>query len=141
MTARSERRRMPLALLDVEELADEDACLEWLKDRLYPDGIHCPACARVTRHHRVKSRRSYSCQSCGHHVHPTAGTLFHRSSTPLTVWFRAIALLRTDGGLTARALQRELGVTYKTAWRMADRIRPLLAQKGDEQGALPALRG
>lgn len=141
MTDRSERRRMPLALLDVEELADEDACLEWLKDRLYPDGIHCPACARVTRHHRVKSRRSYSCQSCGHHVHPTAGTLFHRSSTPLTVWFRAIALLRTDGGLTARDLQRELGVTYKTAWRMADRIRPLLAQKGDEQGALPALRG
>jgi photosystem II stability/assembly factor-like uncharacterized protein/transposase-like protein len=119
-------------------LSDEDACLEWLKDRLYPEGIHCVACARVTRHHRVASRRSYSCQHCGHHVHPTAGTIFHGSSTPLAVWFRAVVLLReADGRLPVKELERQLGVTYKTAWRMADRIRPLL----EDEGSVPAARG
>jgi hypothetical protein len=88
-------------------LSDEDACLEWLKDRLYPEGIHCVVCARVTRHHRVASRRSYSCQHCGHHVHPTAGTIFHGSSTPLAVWFRAVVLLReSDGRLPVKELER-----------------------------------
>ncbi len=136
-----------LAGLDVD-LDDEDACLEWLKDRLYPDGIHCRTCGRITRHHRIARRRSYSCQHCGRHVHPTAGTIFHGSTTPLTVWFRAVTLLRESGdGLSARDLQRRLGVTYKTAWRMADRIRPLLravddvpAERGYEEH-VPARRG
>lgn len=128
---------LPPPGLDAEALG-EDGCLEWLKDRRWPDGIHCVTCERVTRHHRVANRRSYSCQHCGHHVHPTAGTVFHRSSTPLSTWFRAAALLRdSEGTLAVKQLERELGVTYKTAWRMAARIRPLLAG----EGAVPASTG
>ena len=62
---------------------DDAACLEWLRGYLYPEGIFCKKCERVTKHHRTVSRPSYSCDYCGHHVHPTAGTIFHKSSTSL----------------------------------------------------------
>jgi transposase-like protein len=79
----------------------------------------------------VASRKSYSCQFCGHHVHPTAGTIFHKSSTRLQAWFYAIFLMsQTRCGISAKQLQREVGVTYKTAWRMFHQIRKLLV--GDE---------
>ncbi len=110
-----------------EQFSNDDVCLEWLKDFLYPNGIHCLKCDEVTTHHRVKSRRSFSCQKCGHHVHPTAGTIYHKTTTPLTDWFYAIFLMAsTRCGISAKQLERELGVTYKTAWRMFHQIRKML---------------
>jgi transposase len=107
----------------------DEACLEWLREFLYPDGIYCKICNAVTKHHRVKSRPSYSCDRCGHHEHPTAGTIFHRSRTPLRLWFRAIFLMaQTRCGISAKAIERDLGVTYKTAWRMFREIRSLLCE-------------
>jgi transposase-like protein len=77
----------------------------------------------------VKSRPSYSCDTCGHHLHPTAGTIFHKSSTSLHLWFHAIFLMaQTRCGISAKQLERELGVTYKTAWRMFKQIRSMLGQ-------------
>lgn len=110
-----------------QQFPNDDACLEWLKDFLYPNGIVCPNCQKVTKHHKVASRKSYSCQECGHHVHPTAGTIYHKSSTPLTLWFYAVFLMSsTRCGISAKQLERELGVTYKTAWRMFKQIRSML---------------
>ena len=107
----------------------EDTCLEWLKDFLYPDGIHCVTCDRVTKHHKVAKRRSYSCDSCGHHVHPMAGTIYHKSSTSLRLWFYATYLMSSSRtGISAKHLERELGVTYKTAWRMFKQIRSMLEE-------------
>src|SRR5216684_396024 len=104
-----------------------DACLEWLKDYLYPNGIFCEPCKRITKHHKVASRKSYSCQFCGHHVHPTADTIYHKSSTSLRTWFHAIFLMAsTRCGISAKQIEREIGVTYKTAWRMFNRIRSML---------------
>ncbi|MBI3475343.1 MAG: IS1595 family transposase [Acidobacteria bacterium] len=109
------------------QFPDDATCLEWLRNYLYPDGIHCNTCQRVTKHHRVASRPSYSCDYCGHHVHPTAGTIFHKSPTPLTTWFYAIYLMaQTRCGISAKQIQRETGVTYKTAWRMFKQIRTML---------------
>lgn len=109
------------------QFPNDDACLEYLKDLLYPHGIFCDKCQAVTKHHKVASRRSYSCQGCGHHVHPTAGTIYHKSSTPLTDWFYAVFLMAsTRCGISAKQLERELGVTYKTAWRMFHQIRSML---------------
>jgi transposase len=106
---------------------DDATCLEWLRNFLYPDGIYCETCEAVTKHHRVKSRPSYSCDHCGHHVHPTADTIFHKSPTPLTTWFYAIYLMaQTRCGISAKQIQRETGVTYKTAWRMFRQIRSML---------------
>jgi transposase-like protein len=114
-----------------KQFPDDAACLEWLRNFLYPDGIFCKTCEQVTKHHRVASRPSYSCDYCGHHVHPTAGTIFHKSSTPLTVWFHAIYLMAsTRCGISAKQIQRETGVTYKTAWRMFKQIRSMLTDAG-----------
>jgi transposase-like protein len=110
----------------------DDACFEWLKDYLYPDGIFCQTCEKVTRHHKVASRKSYSCQYCGHHVHPTADTIYHKSSTSLKTWFHAIYLMAsTRCGISAKQIERETGVTYKTAWRMFKQIRTMLAEGGN----------
>src|SRR5437870_8064420 len=109
------------------QFPDDATCLEWLRNYIYPDGIYCIKCEATTLHHRVKSRPSYSCDHCGHHVHPTADTIFHKSPTPLTIWFYAIYLMaQTRCGISAKQIQRETGVTYKTAWRMFNRIRSML---------------
>jgi transposase len=120
-----------------EEMFPDDAsCLEWLRQYLYPNGIYCKLCKKVSMHHRVASRPSYSCDYCGHHVHPTAGTIFHKSPTSLKTWFHAIYLMAsTRCGISAKQIERETGVTYKTAWRMFNKIRTLL----EDDGAL--LRG
>lgn len=105
----------------------DESCLDWLKDYLYPDGIFCEKCQKITKHHRMATRRSYSCDYCGHHVHPTAGTIYHKSTTPLRLWFYAVYLMAsTRSGISAKQLQRELGVTYKTAWRMFKQVRSML---------------
>jgi transposase-like protein len=116
-------------IADFDRLFPDDAtCLEWLKNYLYPDGILCQNCKRITKHHRVVSRPSYSCDACGHHVHPTAGTIYHKSPTPLRSWFHAVFLMSsTRTGISAKQLERELGVTYKTAWRMFSQIRKMMA--------------
>src|SRR5205085_5396270 len=112
-----------------KQFPTDDACLEWLKDYLYPEGIFCDTCRKVTKHHKVASRKSYSCQFCGHHVHPTANTIYHKSSTSLRTWFHAIYLMAsTRCGISAKQLERETGVTYKTAWRMFKQIRKMLEE-------------
>ena len=116
------------------DFPNEQACLTWLKDYLYPDGIYCKICKKVTPHHAMRTRKSYSCETCGHHVHPTAGTIFDHSSTPLTLWFYAIYLMAsTRAGISAKQLERKLGGTYKTAWRMFHQIRSMM---GDDDSSL-----
>lgn len=111
------------------DFPNDDACLEWLKNHLYPNGIFCQKCGQVTKHHKIATRRSYSCDVCGHHVHPTSGTIFEKSTTPLKLWFHAIYLMSsTRCGISAKQIERETGVTYKTAWRMFHQIRSLLQE-------------
>lgn len=109
---------------------DDATCLDWLFRRFYPDGMpFCDKCQKKTKHHRVVSRPSYSCDYCGHHVHPTADTIFHKSPTPLTTWFYAVYLMAsTRCGISAKQIERETGVTYKTAWRMFKQIRSMLEE-------------
>jgi len=111
------------------EFPNDDACLEWIKNHRYPNGITCPKCQKVTKHHRVKSRPCYECDYCGHQVYPTADTIFHKSTTPLRLWFQAIyRMASTRCGISAKQIERETGVTYKTAWRMFKQIRELLGE-------------
>lgn len=109
--------------------SDDATCLDYLVARLYPNGIYCPTCEKVTKHHRENGRPSYECQYCGHHEHPMVGTIFENSATSLKLWFDAIYLMAsTRCGISAKQLERELGVTYKTAWRMFNKIRSMLEQ-------------
>lgn len=110
---------------------DDDTCLEWLRRKLYPNKIFCVSetCRKPTKHHKITDRRQYVCQECGHHFAPTAGTIFHKSSTPLRIWFYTIYLMaQTRGGISAKQIERETGVTYKTAWRMCNEIHKRLGE-------------
>lgn len=113
------------------EFPDDDACLDFMFRARWPEGVSCATCKRVTTHHRIQGRRQYACAACGAHVAPTAGTIFHKSETPLRLWFYAMFLMAsTRCGISAKQLQREIGVTYKTAWRMFHQIRKLMADDG-----------
>jgi len=106
---------------------DNDACLDWLVNHLNPNGIECPVCKKVTKFAKLHKRPVYACDICRHQVSPLANTIFHKSPTPLKVWFEAIfEIANTRTGYSAKALQRKTGVTYKTAWRMFKQIRAML---------------
>ena len=130
--ARSSQSRYTFYEFD-QDFPDDASCLEWLVGYLYPEGIFCPKCERITKHHRVTGRTAYACQFCGRHEYPLVDTIFENSATSLRLWFHAIFLMsQTRCGISAKQLERELGVTYKTAWRMANRIRSLLQDDDGE---------
>src|ERR1700691_4902415 len=116
------------------EFPDTDACLEYIKEERWPGGVTaCKKCGKDQKHHRVSGRTAYACQVCGNHIYPLAGTIFEKSSTSLKTWFYAMYLMgSTRCGISAKQVQRETGVTYKTAWRMFKQIRSLLSE-GDLQ--------
>ena len=122
------------------EFPDDATCLDYLWRKHYSDDgdrAYCPKCEVERKFHRVASRPSYSCDNCGHHIHPTADTIFHKSSTSLQLWFYAIFLMsQTRCGISAKQLERELGVTYKTAWRMFHLIRNELMNQDDDNDPL-----
>jgi transposase-like protein len=102
----------------------EDACLDHLFATRYGTDFECPGCNRPAKFSRVKARRSYQCQWCAHQVYPTAGTPFDRTRTPLRDWFFVMFQFCTSrNGVAAKEVERQLGVTYKTAWRMCHQIR------------------
>ncbi|MEO8293154.1 MAG: IS1595 family transposase [Actinomycetota bacterium] len=108
------------------------ACLDYLRDKFYPAGSECPSCHKATKFHHVKGRSAFACQYCRTQVYPTAGTIFHKSTTNLQLWFYAIFLMSsTRCGISAKQLEREIGVTYKTAHRMFKQVRSML-QDDDE---------
>lgn len=110
-----------------KQFPDDPACLEWIKMQKFPDGIFCKKCQKTTKHHRIKARPAYACDFCGTHVYPMAGTILEHSSTSLRLWFHAMFLMgSTRCGISAKQLEREIGVTYKTAWRMFKQIRLML---------------
>jgi hypothetical protein len=102
---------------------DDDACLAHLFSVRYGPDPMCPKCGEVGKFHRLSKMPAYTC-NCGHHIHPMVDTPFLRTRTPLQKWFYAMYLFTTTrNGVAAKELQRQLGVTYKTAWRMAREIR------------------
>jgi transposase-like protein/DNA-directed RNA polymerase subunit RPC12/RpoP len=94
----------------------------------------CGKCGRNAHFYRVKARRSYACEYCGAQVYPTAGTPFDKTRTPLRDWFFVMfQFCASRNGVAAKEVERQLGVTYKTAWRMCHMIREYMgAVDGDD---------
>jgi transposase len=112
-----------------ERFPDDDACLAHIMEVRYGQRHVCQACGVEGTFHKLTKRPAFSCSSCGDHVYPCAGTIFQDSRTPLRVWFYAIYLfVATRHGVSGKELERSLGVTYKTAWRMGQQIRLLMAK-------------
>jgi transposase-like protein len=119
----------------LKRFPDDAACLDHLMKVRYGNTLLCPKCGKEGAHHRLKKEPAYVCQWCGHHVHPMVGTMFMDSRTPLAKWFYAIYLFTTTRhGVPAKELQRQLGVTYKTAFRMAHLIRLHMAGVDGDNG-------
>lgn len=110
------------------QFPDDAACLAYIFALRCPKGTKCAKCGKADAFHPVGRWRAYEC-ACGAFFSPCAGTIFHKSPTPLTLWFHAIFLFATaKNGVSAMELTRQLGVTYKCAWRMARQVRLLMAQ-------------
>lgn len=108
------------------DFPDDDACLNYVFAVRFPNPV-CPKCKAKNSFYRVAGRKCYACSHCGHQIHPLAGTIFHKSSTKLTDWFHALFLFSASrNGVAATEIQRQIGVTYKCAWRMAKQIRSLM---------------
>ena len=112
------------------QFPDDTACLEFLKEQKYPSGlVPCPKCETDRKFHRIVKRPVYSCDHCGTQISPMAGTIFEKSTTSLRTWFYAMYLMSaTRCGISAKQIQRETGVTYKTAWRIFKQIRTLMSE-------------
>jgi len=123
----------------LDEFPDDETCLEYLwRERHSEDGEHghCPKCEQTRsfkRYATKQSRQSWTCTGCGHHIHPTAGTIFAKSSRPLTDWFYVMFLVSSSRcGIAAKQVERELGCNYRTAWRMLNKVRNELMRQDDE---------
>lgn len=107
-------------------------CLDYLEWVRWPEGFVCPDC-QVADGWRLNDGR-YKCAGCGVRTSPTAGTIFDRTRTPLTVWFHVCWMFATQkDGISALALQRNLGLgSYQTAWAILHRLRSVLVRPGRE---------
>jgi len=112
----------------------EESCLEHLKLVRFGERHDCEGCDTEAKFYRVKKRRAYACEHCGAQIYPTAGTPFHRTRTSLRDWFYVMFLFCSKrNGVSAKEVERQIGVTYKTAWRMCHEIRKYMAAvDGDE---------
>lgn len=114
-----------------EEFSTDDKCLDEIF-RLKLRSKVCPNCKSHDSYTRVKDRRCYQCSKCRNQIYPTKGTPLEKTTTPLTSWFFTMSLFTTSkNGVSAKEIQRFLGVTYKTAWRMLKQIRILMKGNDD----------
>jgi transposase-like protein len=128
----SKSSKIPFSVRDFfARFPDDESCLNHIFEVRFGSRHVCRACGVEGTFHRLANRRAWSCAHCGDHVYPTAGTVFEDTRTPLQLWFYAIYLfVTTRHGVSGKELQRALGVTYKTTWRMGQHIR-MLVQKAD----------
>ena len=112
---------------------DDTACLIHLMNVRYGESLDCPKCKKHGKFSKLSKMPAFTCSWCGHHIHPMAGTLFQGSHAPLHKWFYAIYLFTTSRhGVAAKELQRQLGVSYQTAWRMGHEIRKYMTKVDGE---------
>jgi hypothetical protein len=130
-----------MKLIDVtRQFATEDKCLDYLEKMRWPSGVCCIHCgvlnvSTITRTAGKNKRvRIYQCleEGCRKQFSATSGTIFNDTHLPLTKWFMAIAMIcEAKKGMSAKQLERHLGVNYRTAWHLAHRIREAMQDGGD----------
>lgn len=107
----------------------ENDCIEALAKLKWPKGFKCPRCGH-SKSYSLDDRREVECAKCKHQTSVTAGTLFHKTRTPLLKWFYAIVLISTDkGGVSALRLSKQLGLRYATAWLILHKLRKAMADR------------
>lgn len=116
------------------QFPNDDVCLDTIFKLRYAKIPCCPRCSQQTTFKRIKGRRAYQCsdKDCQYQLYPTAGTVFEKTRTSLSNWFYVIYLMTsTRNGVAAKEIQRQIGVTYKCAWRMGHQVRKLMASNNE----------
>jgi len=119
------RPEFPRTIIEFQgRFPDEHACWDYLVSCRWPDGYRCPRCGSQSAA-LLAGRRLWQCSACRYQVSVTAGTVLHKTHTPLHLWFWAAYLMSTPTpGLSAVQLQRQLGLSrYETAWTMLHKLR------------------
>jgi transposase-like protein/predicted RNA-binding Zn-ribbon protein involved in translation (DUF1610 family) len=113
----------------MDRFPDEKSCREHLFNIKWPNGFKCPECGN-TEYYEIESRHLYQCTNCKHQASVTAGTIFHKTRTPLRIWFRVIFLVSKDKlGVSALYLSKEFPISYPTAWTMLHKIRKAMGDR------------
>lgn len=117
-------------LLEFQKFFSSDVdCESYLIKVRWPEGMFCSRC-KGKKLYRLKAKMKYRCENCGSFISPTAGTIFHKTRTPLLIWFWAIFLVAIDKrGHSALQLQFELGISPFVAWTLLQRIRRAMAER------------
>ena len=111
----------------------EEACLDYLRRKKWPEGFRCPRCGH-DRSHTIRTRRLEQCASCRHQTSLTAGTIFHKTRKGLTLWFRIIfEFVSRKHGCNAMDIQRLFGFNRQTAWTWLHKIRECMDPSGHRQ--------
>lgn len=124
---------MRYVLKDMQrDFPNDEACLDYIFESRYGDPATCPKCGTVgTKFYRIKTRMSYKCAACRKQIYPLAGTIFEKTTSSLTDWFHVLFLLSVSkNGVSALEIQRQIGVSYKTAHRMAKMVRIMMNEQG-----------
>jgi transposase-like protein len=137
-----------MKLIDVtQKFSTEDKCLDYIEKMRWPNGVGCVHCGSVgvstiTRTAGKNKRvHIYQCleKECGKQFSATSGTIFNDTHLPLTKWFLAIALIcEAKKGISAKQVERHLGVNYRTAWHLCHRIREAMKEGGLLTGVVEA---
>ena len=118
----------------MDKFPTEKKIVEYFYTIRYPNGIECNHCNSPKVHKRKENIKLLDCNDCGNTFSPFKGTIFEKSSTDLRKWFYAIHLfLNGKKGISGLQLQREIGVTYKTAWRMLQQIRKAMGNAENQE--------
>lgn len=108
-------------------------CLKEIVNIRFPEGNSCKKCKAITKHYLLKTRPVLSCSKCQAQTYPLKGTIFEKTTTSLKLWFYTFfIMIHSKGGISAKSLQRQLGVTYKTAWGMLHQIRKLMVDNSGD---------
>lgn len=131
---------MAASLFDLPRFKDPDTAREHLESVRWPSGPICPHCGAMDRITTLKGKSHrpglYECGHCRDQFTVTVGTVFERSKIPLHKWLLAATLFASSKkGISAHQLHRMLGVTYKTAWFMAHRLREAMDAPGGLLGS------
>ena len=116
-----------------EWFPDDASCAAYLAELRWPQGFRCPVCQGEKAW--PTSTRHWKCAACGRKTSVTAGTIFHRTRTPLSTWFAAIWLVTSQkNGASARNVHDMLGLgSYETAWAWLHKLRRAMVRPDREQ--------